>query len=82
MGEDEYGVLSASMVYDNSDAITQEDRDDKTVARFTNRVGYELPATGGAGTTSYTMGGLLMVTAAILLYIYTPKRRKEDHASF
>ena len=82
VGEDEYGVLSASMVYDNSDAITQEDRDDKTVARFTNRVGYELPATGGAGTTSYTMGGLLMVTAAILLYIYTPKRRKEDHASF
>lgn len=82
VGEDEYGVLSASMVYDNSGAITQEDRDDKTVARFTNRMGYELPQTGGAGTTSYTMGGLLMVTAAILLYIYTPKRRKEDHASF
>ena len=83
VAEDNYdGVLSVSVVYDNSTGRTQEDRDDKTVARFTNSISYELPATGGAGTTSYTMGGLLMVTAAILLYIYTPKRRKEDHASF
>ena len=81
--EDNYdGVLSVSVVYDNSTGRTQEDIDDKTVARFTNSMSYELPATGGAGTTSYTMGGLLMVTAAILLYIYTLKRRKEDHASF
>lgn len=46
-------------------------------------IGYELPATGGAGTTSYTMGGLLlMMAAAILLYSHSSKRRKEDRPSF
>jgi LPXTG-motif cell wall-anchored protein len=48
-----------------------------------NRPGYEIPETGGAGTTSYTLGGLLlMMAAAILLYIHTLKRRKEDLTSF
>ena len=43
--------------------------------------GYELPETGGAGTTSYTAGGLvLMFGAATLLYSHC-KRRKEDEAS-
>ena len=43
--------------------------------------GYELPATGGAGTHLYTMGGaLLIVSAGILLYIHN-KRRKEGTAS-
>ena len=43
--------------------------------------GYKLPDTGGAGTTSYTAGGLtLILGAATLLYIHC-KRRKEDEAS-
>ena len=43
--------------------------------------GYELPDTGGAGTTSYTAGGLtLILGAATLLYIHC-RRRKEDEAS-
>ena len=43
--------------------------------------GYELPDTGGAGTTSYTAGGLtLILGAATLLYTHC-KRRKEDEAS-
>lgn len=43
--------------------------------------GYELPDTGGAGTTSYTAGGLaLMFGAATLLYSHC-RRRKEDEAS-
>ena len=71
------GVISASVVYDNSAAITDDDRNDGTVARFTNYVAYELPETGGAGTTSYTIGGLLLITAAILLYIHNQRRRKE-----
>ena len=45
------------------------------------RWGYELPDTGGAGTTSYTTGGLaLTFGAATLLYIQC-KRRKEDEVS-
>ncbi|CCX90932.1 lPXTG-motif cell wall anchor domain protein [Firmicutes bacterium CAG:110] len=43
--------------------------------------GYELPDTGGAGTTSYTAGGLALVFgAATLLYSHC-RRRKEDEAS-
>ena len=43
--------------------------------------GYELPDTGGAGTTSYTAGGLALIFgAATLLYSHC-WRRKEDEAS-
>ena len=43
--------------------------------------GYKLPETGGAGTTSYTAGGLVLIFgAATLLYIQC-KRRKEDEVS-
>ena len=43
--------------------------------------GYELPDTGGAGTTSYTAGGLVLIFgAATLLYSHC-RRRKEDEAS-
>ena len=43
--------------------------------------GYELPNTGGAGTTSYTAGGLALIFgAATLMYIHC-RRRKEDEAS-
>lgn len=43
--------------------------------------GYKLPDTGGAGTTSYTAGGLALIFgAATLLYSHC-KRRREDEAS-
>ena len=43
--------------------------------------GYKLPDTGGAGTTSYTAGGLALIFgAAALLYSHC-RRRKEDEAS-
>lgn len=43
--------------------------------------GYELPDTGGAGTTSYTAGGLALIFGvATLLYSHC-RRRKEDEAS-
>lgn len=43
--------------------------------------GYELPDTGGAGTTSYTAGGLALIFgAATLLYSHC-RRRREDEAS-
>ena len=43
--------------------------------------GYKLPETGGAGTTSYTAGGLALIFgAATLLYSHC-RRRKEDEVS-
>ena len=48
----------------------------------TNYAGFELPQTGGAGTHLYTMGGMLLLAAAVLLYIHILKRRKEEQPSF
>ena len=43
---------------------------------------YELPETGGSGTTLYTIGGLLLLTGAGILLLYNHKKhRKEDFAS-
>ena len=43
---------------------------------------YTLPETGGAGTTSYTIGGLLLAAGAVLLLLYSQtKRKKEDQTS-
>lgn len=44
--------------------------------------GVELPATGGIGVTEYIMGGLLAMTGAGLLLLYSNKKcGKEDFAS-
>lgn len=41
-------------------------------------VSYELPETGGAGTDPYTVGGVLLSTAALTLLYYHKKRRREE----
>ena len=46
-----------------------------------NNTYYELPNTGGAGTTLYTTGGLLITTAAVFLLYNHAKRRKGDGKS-
>ena len=46
-----------------------------------NNTYYELPDTGGAGTTLYTAGGLLITTAAVFLLYSHAKRRKGDGKS-
>ena len=43
--------------------------------------GYELPETGGAGTTSYTVGGLALIFGAATLLYSNCRRRKEDAVS-
>ena len=51
--------------------------------RIENYSGYELPNTGGDGTSQYIMGGILLVTgaASLLLYLHV-RRKKEDFTSF
>lgn len=51
----------------------------KHPAAFVNIVRtYSLPATGGAGTTAYTLGGMLLIAAALLLLYIHIRRGKED----
>lgn len=69
---------------DTGTVLTVADGSDSKVLQLTIQDtlwGYELPDTGGAGTTSYTAGGLALIFgAATLLYIHC-RRRKEDEAS-
>ena len=49
-----------------------------TAIKAINTLAVKLPATGGAGTLWYTLGGLLLMAAAILWYsIYQIRRREE-----
>lgn len=68
---------------DTGTPLTVSDGDPKVLSVTIRDIswGYELPDTGGAGTTSYTAGGLALIFgAATLLYIHC-RRRKEDEAS-
>lgn len=72
------------VTYSNGPAVTIPESGTAAAAvNVTNQVCYpELPHTGGAGTTLYTKGGVLLTasTMFLLLYYHT-KRRKEESAS-
>ena len=78
------GTLEKASDTDTGTALTVTTGTDSKVLELTIQDtlwGYELPDTGGAGTTSYTAGGLALIFgAATLLYSHC-KRRKEDEAS-
>lgn len=78
------GTLEKASDTDTGTVLTVADGSDSKVLQLTIQDtpwGYELPDTGGAGTTSYTAGGLTLIFgAATLLYIHC-RRRKEDEAS-
>ena len=82
----------ANGVVKGTKEITLPSGTDKTVTvtnltggkTFTNKeiVSYALPETGGAGTTLYTLGGLLLMAVAEFFLLYNYKNRgKEDGAS-
>lgn len=78
------GTLEKASDTDTGTALTVTTGTDSKVLQLTIQDtlwGYELPDTGGAGTTSYTAGGLALIFgAATLLYSHC-RRRKEDEAS-
>lgn len=82
--ENPNGTLEKASDTDTGTALTVTTGTDSKVLQLTIQDtlwGYKLPDTGGAGTTSYTAGGLALIFgAATLLYIHC-RRRKEDEAS-
>ena len=79
--EGENGTLTKSS--ETGTPLTVSGTDPKVLSVTVRDIswGYKLPDTGGAGTTSYTAGGLALIFgAATLLYSHC-KRRKEDEAS-
>lgn len=72
------------VTYSNGPAVTIPESGTAAAAvTVTNQVCYpELPHTGGAGTTLYTKGGVLLTASAMfLLLYYHTKRRKEESTS-
>ena len=77
------GTLEKASDTDTGTTLTITGTDPKVLSVTIRDIswGYELPDTGGAGTTSYTAGGLALIFgAATLLYSHC-RRRKEDEAS-
>ena len=77
------GTLEKTSDTDTGTTLTATGTDSKVLQLTIQDTlwGYELPDTGGAGTTSYTAGGLALIFgAATLLYSHC-RRRKEDEAS-
>ena len=78
------GTLEKASDTDTGTALTVTTGTDSKVLELTIQDtlwGYKLPDTGGAGTTSYTAGGLALIFgAATLLYSHC-RRRKEDEVS-
>lgn len=78
------GTLEKASDTDTGTALTVTTGTDSKVLQLTIQDtlwGYKLPDTGGAGTTSYTAGGLALIFgAATLLYSHC-RRRKEDEVS-
>lgn len=58
--------------YDNLDSISIQVKNQE--------YGYELPATGGTGTTVYTIGGAAIMLMSSLLYGYRMRRKRERGA--
>lgn len=77
---DSGGALSATVtnVWKDGNSVTEGT---PTVVFTNGIIRYELPDTGGAGTTLYTVGGLLITTAAVFLLYSHAKRRKGDGKS-
>lgn len=77
------GTLEKTSDTDTGTTLTATGTDSKVLQLTIQDTlwGYKLPDTGGAGTTSYTAGGLALIFgAATLLYSHC-RRRKEDEAS-
>lgn len=47
------------------------------ILNVTNTTGQTLPNTGGSGTLPYTLGGLMLMSAAALMYGFVSRRRRE-----
>ena len=78
---DGYIILNDSVEFSISDdMVSLENTEHATVNGTTitvkNTAGEALPNTGGSGTLPYTLGGLLLICAAALMYGFRMRRRE------
>lgn len=72
----EFTIENSSMtiIKDSSPNGVTTSGQDELVIMVPNSTGYELPLTGGTGTSSYIFGGLVLIGAALIIFLI---RRKE-----
>ena len=54
----------------------EPDTDGKYQITVSNPSGVTLPSTGGSGTFTYTLGGLMLLIASALMYVFRMRRRE------
>ncbi len=59
-------------------AIESDNNFTENTVTVYNSTGYELPESGGAGTTLYTVGGLLLIAGAGSILVYGNRKRRTD----
>lgn len=76
-----YRLAGSELLYDTCPNISVSGANGASVqiVNQSTRAGYELPSTGGAGTTLYTAVGGTMVLAALVCG-FCQKRRRERRA--
>ncbi len=75
----EFKIADGAISVENNEMAQDISDDDEVILMVKNELGYTLPATGGKGTYLVTLGGSLLVFAALIL-LYR-KRYKEVNAS-
>lgn len=75
----EHGVTNCTTAYENNGGIASGTIVIKNTE--SENPAYTLPETGGAGTTPYTMGGLLLMAAAGFFLLYNHSKRRREDAS-
>ena len=60
----------------NGEGITFSEEDNTFTLVITNSSGVELPLTGGSGTFLYTLSGLVLIFATVMMYGFRMRRRE------
>ena len=71
--------------YDDGTVLSSDGSGEKYVAetqvytlKISNSAGHELPSTGGSGTRSFTLAGLLLMAASLLMFMYLKLRSRRQ----
>lgn len=74
-------IVSYEVGNDTTKGNTSQGSVDGNNVTCINKASYSLPGTGGSGTTLFTIGGVLLISTALILLYTKNKRRKEENTS-
>ncbi|MBP3673359.1 MAG: CHAP domain-containing protein [Oscillospiraceae bacterium] len=72
------GTTGGSAISGDGNAASGTINKDGSTVTFTNTQTYELPETGGAGTKSYTILGLLLIFIGTAFLMYSNRKRRRE----